>query len=79
MMQTTQITTWCCHEDDDNLFNLEDEDSDSVPIPVMQESTEKRLKVYKGFHKPNAVHSAPEQNSEEKKGADILSMVFGAI
>ena len=24
-------------------------------------------------------HSAPEENSEEKKGAGILSMVFGTI
>ena len=25
------------------------------------------------------LHSAPEENSEEKKGAGILSMVFGTI
>ena len=61
-MQTTQITTWCCHEDDDNLFNLEDEDSDSVPIPVMQENTEERLKVYSESHKPDAVTTRDDLN-----------------
>ena len=74
MMQTTQITTWCCHEDGDNLFNLEDEDSDSVPIPVMQESTEKRLKVYKGFHKPNAVKTRDDLNDLDSSRVTNLTI-----
>ena len=66
VMQTTQIPTWCCHQDDDNL-NSVDQDDDSVHDSGEQDNTEERLRTYNEFQKPEAVRSRDDLNEMMKR------------
>ena len=69
-MQTTQLPTWCCHqEDDDDLFQSDDQDSD----PVMQENTEEGLKDYNEFPKPDAVKTRDDLNDLDNRRVTNLT------
>ena len=51
-MITTQLPTWCCHQDDDDLSYLDDQDDND---PEEQDYTEERLTDHREFHKPDDV------------------------
>ena len=73
MMLTTQLPTWCCHQEDEDLSYSDDDEADSVHDPGVQENTEERLMSYNEFHKPEAVRSRDDLNDLDSRRVTILT------